>query len=48
MNKKTLRDIAVGNKVVMVRADLNVPLDPETNAITDNTRIQAVIPTLEY
>lgn len=33
---------------MFVRADLNVPLDKATNAITDDTRIRAAIPTLKY
>ena len=48
MNKKTVRDIDVTGKKVLVRCDYNVPLDKETGKITDNRRIRAAIPTIEY
>ena len=38
MNKKTVRDIDVKNKKVLVRCDFNVPYD-ENRVITDNRRI---------
>ncbi len=51
--KKTLRDIDVSGKRVVVRADLNVPFVPTTSVpstpvISDDSRIQAVLPTLRY
>ncbi len=47
MNKKTVKDIDLKNKKVLVRCDFNVPMDEEKN-ITDNTRIVAALPTIKY
>ncbi|MDD4779803.1 MAG: phosphoglycerate kinase [Tissierellia bacterium] len=47
MNKKTLKDIDVQGKTVLVRCDFNVPLDKEGN-ITDDNRITSSLPTINY
>ena len=47
MNKKTVRDIDVKGKKVLVRCDFNVPQDENLN-ITDNRRIVAALPTIKY
>ena len=44
---KTIKDIAIAGKRLLIRVDFNVPLDKEQQ-ITDDTRIQAVLPTLKY
>ena len=47
MNKKTVKDIDVKGKKVLVRCDFNVPYN-ENRVITDNRRIVAAIPTIKY
>ena len=47
MNKKTIRDIELAGKTVLMRVDYNVPVD-ENGAITDDARIRETIPTLQY
>lgn len=47
MNKKTIKDIDIKGKRVLVRCDFNVPLDENKN-ITDNRRIVGALPTIKY
>ena len=48
MEKKTVRDIDVNGKRVLVRVDFNVPIDENTGVIMDDSRIQASLPTIQY
>lgn len=48
MDKKTIRDIDVSGKKVLVRCDFNVPLDKETGEITNDLRIVGALPTIKY
>lgn len=47
LNKKTIKDMDVSGKRVLVRVDYNVPMDEELN-ITDDIRITASLPTIKY
>jgi phosphoglycerate kinase len=46
MNFKTLRDFDLENKIVLLRADLNVPV--QNGKVTDTTRIDRLKPTIDY
>ena len=46
--KKSIEDITVSGKRVLLRCDFNVPIDKESGEITDSGRIRASLPTIEY
>lgn len=47
-NKKTVKDFDPAGKRVLLRCDLNVPIDKKTGEITSDIRIMAAVPTIEY
>lgn len=47
-NKKSVKDIDVRGKKILLRCDFNVPLDKKTGAITDEGRITSSLPTISY
>jgi len=47
MNKKSIEDIEIKGRKVLVRVDFNVPLDQDLN-ITDDNRIQKAMETINY
>ena len=48
MDKKTIKDIEVAGKVVLCRVDFNVPRNKETGEITNDNRVVAALPTINY
>lgn len=48
MAKKTIRDVDLKGKKVLVRVDFNVPMDKKTREITDDNRIIQALPTIQY
>ena len=47
-NKKTIMDVDVAGKKILLRCDFNVPQDKDTGAITSDKRIVAALPTIKY
>ena len=45
---KTIRDLSLAGRRVLIRVDFNVPRDKKTGAITNNQRIAAALPTIKF
>ena len=48
MEKQTVQDIDVSGKTVLLRVDYNVPFEPNTTRISDDSRVAASLPTIRY
>lgn len=48
MNKKTIRDLDLKGKRVLMRVDFNVPIKKETGTITNTQRMDSALPTIQY
>ena len=48
MAKLSIRDLDLSGKRVLIRVDFNVPQDKATGVITNNQRIVAALPTIQY
>ena len=46
--KKSIREVSFAGKKVLLRVDFNLPLDKKTHAITNDKRVRAALPTIQY
>ena len=46
--KKSIRDVDLSGKKIVLRVDFNLPLDKKTHAITNDKRVRAALPTIQY